>query len=319
MLRRRKFLIVLVAAMGIGAIPIFGQQLGKEALTSFPARTIQIEYSSPAKLRSLPDYGTLREHYMGPWLKELETSLKQLGIKESDVSELILGWASDGSKKELYGLATGRFDPKALGERAAERQIAPETIGTKTGYCLGAGLETPCVVILGANEGAFGTLSALSEMMDVRGGARPSLGSDAQFAKVVAEAKTEAPIWGISTDGAIADWFKGWMPSQGNIQMNWNQVFQGVETLSYSVNAGSMVDLHLELYCKSPEAATSLRQVLEGLKLAQQLAWQTQHPDQANPFSGMSVETNGGQIGVHLTASYDELNSVGPMGAPPKQ
>ncbi|HVA02037.1 MAG TPA: hypothetical protein VMV34_10310 [Terriglobia bacterium] len=319
MVRRIKLMIALLAGIGIGANPIWGQQLGKEALSSFPAGIIQIEYSSPAKLRTLPDYGTLRERYMGPWLKELETSLKQLGVKESDVNELVLGWASSGDKKELYGLASGSFDPKVLGERAAERQIAPETIGTKTGYCLGAGLETPCVVVLGANEGAFGTLSALSEMMDVRGGARPSLGSDAQFAKVVAEAKTEAPIWGVSTDGAIAVWFKGWMPSQGDIQLDWSQVFQGVDTLSYSINAGSDVHLHLELYCKSSESATSLRQVLEGLKLAQQLAWQTQHPNQANPFSGMSVELNGGQISVNLTASYDELSAAGPMGAPPSQ
>ena len=319
MLRRMGLITVLLAASGIAANPIFGQQLGKEAMSSFPARTIQIEYSSPAKLRTLPNYDTLRQRYMGPWLKELETSLKQLGVQESDVDELILGWASDGTQKELYGLATGRFDPKVLGERAAERHIAPETIGAKTGYCLGAGLETPCVVVLGNSEGAFGTLSALSEMMDVRGGARPSLGSDAQFANAVAEAKSGAPIWGISTDGAIADWFKGWMPSQGSIQLDWGQVFQGVEVLGYSVNAGSDVRLNLELYCRSPEAATSLQQVLEGLKLAQQLAWGNEHPDQPNPFSGMSVEMTGSQLGVHLTASYDELSTAGTMGAPPSQ
>lgn len=319
MARSRELMMVLLVAIGLGANPIYGQQLGKEALSSFPTGVIQIEYSSPAKLRTLPNYGTLRQRYMGPWLKELETSLKQLGVEESDVDELILGWAPDGAKKQLYGLATGRFDSKALDERAAERHIAPDKIGTKTGYCLGAGLETPCVVLLGANEGAFGTLASLSEMMDVRDGARPSLGSDAQFAKAVGEARTDAPIWGISTDGAIADWFKGWMPAQGNIQLDWGQVFQGVDTLSYSINAGSDVHLYLELYCKSSEAAASLRQVLEGLKLAQQLAWQTQHPDQANPFTGMAVDLNGGQISVNLTASYDELSNAGPMGTPPSQ
>jgi hypothetical protein len=316
MVRRSEVIIVLLAAIGIVASPARGQQLGKEALSSFPAGTAAIEYSRPATLRALTDYATLRERYMGPWLKELETSLKQLGIEESDVDELILGWAFEGSKKELYGLATGRFDPKVLGDRAAERNIAPESIGGKTGYCLGAGLETPCVVLLGGNEGAFGTLAALSEMMDVRNGARPSLGSDAKFVKVVAEARTEAPIWGISTDGAIAAWFKGWMPSQGNIQLDWNQVFQGVDALSYSVDAGNDVQLHLELYCNSPEVAVSLRQVLEGLKLAQQLAWQNEHPNQANPFSGMEVGVNGGQISIQLTASYSQLSVVGPMGAP---
>lgn len=315
-MRRIKFLTVLLAALGMGTLPVFGQQLGKQALSSFPSGIIQIEYSSPAKLRSLPNYDALRQHYMGPWLKELETSLKQLGVKESDVGELVLGWSPMGGKKELYGLASGRFDSKTLAARAAERHIAPDKIGGKTGYCLGAGLETPCVVVLGASEGAFGTLNALTQLMDVRDGARPSLGSDASFSKAVAEAKTDAPIWGVSTDGAIAAWFKGWMPSQGSVQLDWEKVFQGVETLSYSVNAGSDVHLHLELYCKSPEAATSLQQVLQGLKLAQQLAWGNAHPNQPNPFRSMSVDLSGSQINVNLTASYTELSAAGPLGAP---
>ncbi len=317
MVRGRELLIVLSVAIGMGASQVYAQQLGNDALRSFPAGTVEIEYSSPSKLRALPNYDTLRQRYMGPWLKELETSLQQLGVKESDVDELILGWASEGSNKHLYGLATGRFDSKLLEQRAAERHIAPDKIGTKTGYCLGAGLETPCVVLLGANEGAFGTLASLSEMMDVRQGARPSLGSDAQVSKVVSETKTDAPIWGVSTDGAIANWFKGWMPAQGNIQLDWQQVFKGVNTLSYSINAASDVQLHLDLYCKSSEAAQSLQQVLEGLKLAQQLAWQSQHPNQPNPFAGMVVNADGSQISVDLTASYDELSSAGPMGAPP--
>jgi hypothetical protein len=307
-------MIVLLIAIGIGAAPIVAQQLGKEALGSFPAGTIQIEYSSPAMLRKLADYDTLRQRYMGPWLKELETSLIQLGIKETDVDELVLGWTSGGSKRQLYGLATGRFDSKVLGERAAERHIAPDTIGGKTGYCLGAGLETPCVVLLDPNLGAFGTLSSLSEMMDARNGARPSLGSDPQFLKVATEAQTKSPIWGIATDGAVAAWFQGWMPTQHNIQLNWAQVFQGVDTLSYRVDAGADVQLHIELYCRSSEAAASLRQVLEGLKLAQQIAWQNQYPNQANPFSGMEVALNGEQISIQLTASYSELSAAGSVG-----
>lgn len=318
MVPKRQLMIVLLVAIGIGSIPVYGQQLGKEALSSFPNGTIQIEYSSPGTLRKLADYDALRQRYMGAWLKELETSLKQLGIKESDVDELMLGWAPGGSRREVYGLARGRFDPQVLGERAAERHIAPDKIGGKTGYCLGAGLETPCLVLLGADEGAFGTLKSLSEMMDVRNGARPGLGSDAEFSTLVAAAPTEAPIWGIATDGAVAAWFRGWMPTQHNIQLDWKQVFQGVDALSYSINAGNDVRLNLDLHCNSLETATSLRQVLEGLKLAQQLAWQDQHPNQANPFSGMQVGTNGSQISIQLTASYNELSVAGPLGATPQ-
>jgi len=317
-MQRRELLLAVLLTVGIGTIPIYGQSLNQQALSSFPAGTIALEYSRPATLRKLADYNTLRERYMGPWLKELATSLKQLGVEENNVDELMLGWTTVGAKKELFGLATGRFDSAVLNERAAERHIAPEKIGGATGYCLGAGLETPCVVVLGPSEGAFGTLSSLSVMMDVRNGARPSLGSNANLAKVVSDAETTAPIWGMASDGAVASWFRGWMPTQQDIQMDWTKLFQGVDTLRYSVRAASDVRLHLELYCNSAASATSLRQVLEGLKLAQQLAWQNQHPNQTNPFSGMEVGLNGDQISIQLTASYDQLSAAGPIGAPPQ-
>ncbi|MCL5670460.1 MAG: hypothetical protein M1423_04065 [Acidobacteria bacterium] len=318
MLGRKGSVMVFIAALGISASSVQAQQLGKEALSSFPAGTVQVQYSSPAALRKLPNYDSLRQHYMGAWLKELETSLVQLGIKESDVDELVLGWASGASQKQPYGLATGRFDATVLGERAAERHIAPDSIGGKTGYCLGAGLETPCVVLLGSNLGAFGTLSSLSEMMDVRGGARPSLGSDANVAKIVNDLESAAPIWGIATDGAVAQWFQNWMPTQHNIQLDWAQVFQNVDNLGYKVQAAQDVQLQMDLYCKSTEAAGSLRQVLEGLKLAQQLAWQSEYPNQANPFSGMAIAESGTDISIQLTASYSDLSAAGSMGAAPQ-
>lgn len=316
MLARRGIMVALLVAMGIGAgaAPIYAQELGKEALKSFPAGTIQVEYSRPATLRKLADYESLRQRYMGPWLKGLEASLKELGIRESDVDELILGWNSLGPNRELYGLATGSFDSTALAERAAQRHIAPVTIGGKTSYCLGAGLETPCVTLLGPSLGAFGTLNSLTEMMDARNGARPSLGSDAEFAKVATGTQTEAPIWGIATNEAVGAWFKRWMPTQNNIQLEWTKVFQNVDMLSYRINAGNNVHLHVKLYCKSPGTAGSLRQVLEGLKLAQQLAWQSRYPNQADPFSGMEVALNGSEVNIQLTANYGDLSAAGTKG-----
>jgi hypothetical protein len=310
-----RFTVMLLATMAIGAAPVAGQQLSQEALKSFPAGTTQIEYARPAALRKLANYNTLRQQYMGPWLKKLVASLGQLGIKESDVDELMLGWSSGDASKATYGLAAGRFDPAALDKSAAERNIAPDTIGGKTGYCLGAGLETPCIVLLEPNLGAFGTLNSLSEMMDVRSGARPSLGSDATFLKISNEAETTAPVWGIATDGAVAGWFQNWMPTQRNVRLDWAQVFQNVDALSYAVNTGDNVQLHMELYCKSSDAAASLHQVLEGLKLAQELAWQTQYPNQTNPFSGMEVTLQGSEISLRLAASFSDLTAAGSAGS----
>lgn len=293
--------------LGFGAGPLLGQDLVTKALNSFPVDTLRFEFSSPATLRKLPNYASLREHYTGPRLKKLMESMAELGVAETDVDQLVLGWDASDENLNLYGFAGGHFNSEALESRAAAQNLPPQQIGGKTGYCLGAGLESQCVVVLSSTEGVFGTLGTLSQIMQTLNGGGASIGSNVIFAKVVKQERGESPIWGVATASAVASWFKGWMPRQSAVELDWAKVFQGVNALGYKVQTGSNVHLNLEMYCNSSEDAASLRQVLEGLKLAQQIAWQNQYPNRANPFQSMDLSQTGNQIGINLVANYGEI------------
>lgn len=303
--------VAMFLAIALSASSLFGQDLVTQALNSFPTSTIRMEYSSPATLRKLPNYATLRQHYMGPRLKKLVASMAELGVEENDVDQLVLGWSVDGSNVNLYGFAGGQFRPDVLEARAAARHIAPQQIGGKTGYCLGAGLETQCVVVLSPTEGVFGTLGLLSQIMQNLNNGGGGLGSNADFANVVKQEQSGAPIWGVAVASAVSSWFKGWMPRQHEVELDWAKVFQGVNILGYEIHTGSNVQLNLKLYCKSAEDAGSLRQVLEGLKLAQQIAWRNQNPNQSDPFQNMELTQSGTQIGINLVADYSAITSGG--------
>jgi len=302
---------VAVASMVAGVAPSFGQDLVTKALSSFPIDTIRIEFSSPATLRKLPNYSSLREHYTGPRLKKLVASMAELGVAETDVDQLVLGWNSSGTSLNLYGFAGGHFHSDTLEARASAQNLPPQKIGGKTGYCLGAGLESECVVVLSSTEGVFGTLATLSQIMQTLNGGGASIGSNPIFAKVVKQEQGKAPIWGVASASAVASWFKGWMPKQSAVEMDWAKVFQGVNVLGYQVQTGSNVNLNLEMYCKTGEDAARLRQVLEGLKLAQQIAWQNQYPNRANPFQSMDLSQTGNQIGINLVAHYNDIGGGG--------
>lgn len=303
--------LVMILAAWISAMPLFGQDLVTKALNSFPSDTIRLEYSNPDALRKLPNYATLRQNYMGPRLKELVTSMAELGVAETDVDQLVLGWSRDGQNLNLYGFAGGHFRPDVLEARAAERNIPPEQIGGKIGYCLGAGLATQCVLVLSPTEGIFGTLGELSQIMGALNGGSGGLESNANFTEAVKKEDGGAPIWGVAAASAVASWFQGWMPKQNVVELDWAKVFQGVDVLGYKIQTGNEVQLNLDLYCKSDEAAGSLRQVLEGLRLAQQIAWQNQNPNQINPFQKMDLTQDGSQVGVSLVASYTDISGAG--------
>jgi hypothetical protein len=151
-------------------------------------------------------------------------------------------------------------------------------------------------------------------MMEALDNQTPSLGSDSQMSSLVAGANKDASIWGVAVGPAVADWFRGWMPNQGSIKLDWDKVFADVSALTYSVAAGQDVNLGLKMNCKSSQSATSLRQVLEGLKLAQQLAWDYQNPGKPNPYKAMNVGRDGDQVSLSLTTGYTELELASGVG-----
>jgi len=309
----RKSVICLIA-FGIPALAgtARAQDLLKEALSSFPRDTLRLEYSSPAHLRTLSNYSTLRQHYIGPRLQKLESSLADLGVHESDISELMLGWQSAEAGLDLFGYATGKFDSKALRQSATARGLAPSTVGGREAYCLEAGLAGTCVMLLSDSRGVFGSLAVLTALMDARDGQAAALGADDRFARLAGEAaKSGAPIWGVAMGAAVADWFHGWMPGQDNLQLDWAHAFQTVEALAYSVQVKDKVDLNVKLDCATPEAASGLRQMLEGVRLFQQLAWQNQSPGRPNPFEALSVGAKDREVELSLVTAYDAVASFG--------
>jgi hypothetical protein len=302
--------VIMAALLGVAGLEAQQPEVVKEAFEYFPPQTVRIEYSSPAKLRKLPNYTSLRQRYLGEQLRNLEASLAKLGVEETAVDELVTGWGKGGGKvADFYGLAEGHFDAQAIASRAAGAQIKPVPMGSGSAagaYCLSgsAGVESTCVMVLSDSLGAFGTLKSLGSILHARNGGGYTVAMDEHLKALASEDTSEAPIWGVAVGPAVADWFKHSMPGQDSLELDWSQAFSTVEALSYSIDAAEQVHLDLKLDCTTPQAAANLRQVLDGLKSFQQLAWPSQHPNQPNPFQAVEVDSAGQRVNLKLTTPY---------------
>jgi hypothetical protein len=294
---------------------LWGQEVVREAMASFPPQTVRVEYSSVATLRTLPNYVNLRQRFTGARLQGLETSLAQLGIREGDVDELLLGWQAGAKEMELYGLAVGRFNAQDVADRASALTLSSTTVADLPVYCLEPGGTGTCVVALQDTLGAFGPLPILTSMLQARNGGVPALNSNSNFVRLTQEASKNVPIWGVAVGPAVEDWFRGWSPDQGSVPMDWGRMLQGVDSAIYMVATTDRVRLDVRLDDSTPEAAAQTRQLLEGLRLAQRLAWQTQNPGRPNPYENMEVGRDGNRVSLGVTMPYTSLEGMKVTGA----
>lgn len=317
-LMKRTLLTLLVVIVLVG-LPRKGaaQDFVTTALSGLPTQTLRVEYSSPSQLRKLTNYQSLRGKFLGPRLQQLEGALDQIGIHEDDIDSMMIGWKPGDKEMDLYGYASGHFDKAQVAKRAAADNLTPTPISGQVAYCLTAGVAGTCVVILENSLGAFGPLATLTTLLDAHTGQAPNLNSDPHFSSLVGGVNRNAPIWGIALAGAVGDWFGGWMSNQNALKLDWNQVFQKVDSLTYSIDATDKVNLDMKMNCTTAQDATTLRQILDGLKMAQQLAWTAQNPGHPNPYAAMNVDIHDKQIGLQISMAYSELTLASGVGGTP--
>jgi len=293
-----------------------GADFVSTALAGFPTQTLRVEYSSPSKLRKLSNYQSLRQRFVGQRLQQLVGSLAQLSIHEDDIDDLMIGWKPGDNEMDLYGFASGHFDKAQVANRAAAQNITPTPISGQVAYCLQAGVTGTCVVILENSLGAFGPLGALTSVLEAHAGQAPGLSTDQRFASVLSGVQQNAAIWGIALGSAVSDWFAGWLATQNSLKLDWSKVFEKVDSLTYSIDAADKINMDLKLNCQSSDDAATLRTVMEGVKMAQQLSWQAQNPGHANPYQAMNVSVSGSQIAMQITMAYSDLQLASGVGVP---
>ncbi|MCI0422630.1 MAG: hypothetical protein L0312_25995, partial [Acidobacteria bacterium] len=120
------------------------------------------------------------------------------------------------------------------------------------------------------------------------------------------------PIWGVAVGIAVADFFRAWLPAQGNIQLDWGKAFQPVEALVYSVDVAENVRLSAKLDCTNDQSAESTRQIFEGLRIVQQMAWQTTNPGRPNPFQSLEIARDGSHLSLKMASSIADLQGFAP-------
>ncbi len=243
-----------------------GQVVAREALSTFPANTEQLAYTNLAELRSLPNYPQIRPRLFTRQLRDFQDFLRSMGMDpEKDVDEVALGWrAGRLDTASLFGLAEGRFQLERAREFFAQNQLPRREHAGYELYAFGSG-EDPAdlfFTFLSSSTAAFGRLSDLKAMLDVRAGAEPSLDSNATFLGWEAELEGTAPQWGIASGKAAAGQAAPWLGAGGKSPVDPSAFLRPVQGVLYRIDWSGGFTAHASIVCDTAENASALAKLL---------------------------------------------------------
>lgn len=83
----RKGVLLLTVLMVMGGYPLAGADFVTTAMSGLPTQTMRVEYSSPSKLRKLPNFQGLRGKFLGRACRRLRARwTKSASVKTPSTS-----------------------------------------------------------------------------------------------------------------------------------------------------------------------------------------------------------------------------------------
>lgn len=239
------------------AAPLLRAGIVEEALFSFPANTEYLEYDNLAALRKLPEYKQLREKYSNKSDQEAVALLRQLGVAEAQVREVMN--ASDA--KQQFGLLSGSFGSRVLSKRAASRQYASTALGNQI-FCVGG--ET-CLVFLQDSLAAFGSPFELERILQVRRGVVSRLSSNVEVLRLLNANSTAAPVRGVLVGSQLQSGIASVVPAWTNSKASAAELTSRITGVGYSVVFDNKAHVSATIDCSSTAAAFLITETVSAL------------------------------------------------------
>lgn len=316
---------VFATAIVVSTLMLFpalscGQGGGRDAISTFPADTQQLVYSNLAQLRALPDYPQIRQLLFTQQLRTLEDSLRSMGTDpEKDVDEVTLGWRGDPSSTAFFGLAEGRLQPDHVHDYVIQHQLPYQQYAGYDLYPSNSGQDHSALffVFFDSSSAAFGRLTDLKAMLDVREGTHPSVNSIAEFADGESELEGTAPQWGIARGAAAANQAAPWLTGGAKLPADPKVFLSTVQWVLYRFDWASGFSMHMSILCQNSEGASNLEKILTFVRAVRPSTSASASAAAGALFQGMEIHTNDSRVEVSASVPMETAEQIFRNGGSP--
>lgn len=290
--------LVLCATAGY-AMPI-----ASAARSMVPAEIQQLIGVDYRALKDSPTAQQLKEQVLPDNLKQLETSLRGIGIDaEHDLDQLTFASFRSGKQGiQTIGVAQGSFSAKAVLKKLKLKKIAATKYGSASIYPMESGLV---MTFLDDNTLAFGTPASLHSALDTRDGKRLSLDSNPQMADQMA-AVDGSPVWSILDQQGTQNMMRSALGDASRVA-DFETVKKRLLASRYTMSFQSGVNFDLNVLTSDSMTAATLSSLVKAGMLYRKL---NASAVEKTAIDATTVDSDSSNLQVHFKSDDQKFQSL---------
>lgn len=255
-------------------------------------------------LKDSPTAMQLKAQVLPENLKELETSLKGMGIDtEHDLDQLTFASFRSGKQGiQTIGVAQGSFSAKTVLKKLKLKKIAGTKYGTSMLYPMQSGLV---MTFLDDNTLAFGNDASLKSALDTRDGKRTSLDSNPTMTDQMS-AVDGSPVWSILDQQGTQNMMRSALGDASKVA-DYETVKKRILASRYTMNFENGVDFDLNVLTSDSMTAATLSSLVKAGMLYKKL---NASPIEKTAIDSVSVNSDSSNLQVHFKSDDQKFQSL---------
>ena len=292
------------AALLLCATTGYAMPIASSARAMVPAEIQQLIGVDYRALKDSPTAQQLKEQVLPDNLKELETSLKGIGIDaDHDLEQLTFASFRSGKQGiQTIGVAQGSFSAKAVLKKMRVKKIAGAKYGTAFLYPMGSGLV---MTFLDDNTLAFGPQASLQSALDTRDGKRSSLDSNPQMAEQMA-AVDGSPVWSILDQQGTQNMMRSALGEAAKVA-DYDAVKKRILASRYTMSFQNGVNFDLSVLTSDSMTAATLSSLVKAGMLYKKM---NASPIEKTAIDATTVDSDSSNLQVHFKSDDQKFQSL---------
>jgi hypothetical protein len=301
---------LIVAALALVPSMAYAAQLSSDGKSAIPHDVQQLIVVDYRAMQNSPAAMSLKDRVLPPELKQLETSLKNSGMKVDQDADILAfaafrvanGTKGDGTGTRTVGIAQGQFQTRAIMANFTKNKVKPTVVRNNNIYPMASG---SVVAFLNQTTMVFGDRDAVRAALDARDGMIPNFLTNSDMVNEMAAVDSRA-VWSILDQKGTQTMMLGVLGEAAQLA-DYDTVKNRFKDSRYTMDFQNGVRFEMAVVMSDTVTAATVATLMKGAAL---LKKSTGTPLEKTALDQTTIDSNSGTLSVNYSSSDSEFASL---------